>query len=229
MCDASDYMVGAVLGQRKDNKPYAIYYASRALDDTQVNYATMEQEFLEVVCALEKVWSYLINSKVIIFTDHGTLKHLMTKFDSKPQLIQWVLLLQEFNLEIKDKAGLANVVADHFSRLGPEETPSEEIPIGDSFSSEQFLAIFHQATPWYVDLVNFKACGVFPSSLSHQQRKKFLTDAKYHIWEEPLPYNLCGDVVHRRYLPEDGVMYPWWPKEKIKVIVEVSPGRSNKF
>jgi len=87
MCDASDYAVGAVLGQRKDNKLYAIYYASRTLDEAQVNYATSEKEFLAVVFALEKFRSYLINSKVIIFTNHAALKHLMKKFDSKPRLI----------------------------------------------------------------------------------------------------------------------------------------------
>jgi len=65
MCDASDYAVGAVLGQWKDNKPYVICYASRTLDDAQVNYATTEKEFLAVVFALEKFRSYLINSKVI--------------------------------------------------------------------------------------------------------------------------------------------------------------------
>ena len=87
MCDASNYVIGAVLGHRKDNKPYAIYYASRTLDDAQVNYATMEKKFLAVVFALEKFWSYLINSKVIIFTNHAALKHLMKKSDYKPCLI----------------------------------------------------------------------------------------------------------------------------------------------
>jgi len=96
---------------------------------------------------LEKFRSYLINSKAIIFTDHAALKHLMKKSDSKPCLIRWVLLLQEFNLEIKDKAGMTNVVADHLSRLGPEANPIEEIPIDDSFPDEHLLAISHQATP----------------------------------------------------------------------------------
>ena len=66
MCDASDYAVGPVLGQRKDNKPYAICYASRTLDGAQVNYATTKKEFLAVVFALENFRSYLINSKVLI-------------------------------------------------------------------------------------------------------------------------------------------------------------------
>ena len=95
-----------------------------------------EKEFLAVVFALEKFWSYSINSKVITFTDHAALKHLIKKSNSKPRFIQWVLLLQEFDLEIKDKAGLVNVVADHLSRLYLEATPSEELSIDDSFSNE---------------------------------------------------------------------------------------------
>jgi len=87
MCDASDHAVGTILSQRKDNKPYAVYYASRTLDVAQVNYATIEKEFLVVVFALEKFRSYLMNSKVVIFTYHSSLKHLMKKFDSKPRLI----------------------------------------------------------------------------------------------------------------------------------------------
>jgi len=153
--------VDAVLSQKKDNKPYAIYYASYTLDEAQVNYAMMEKEFLVVVFALEKFRSYLINSKVIVFIDHAALKNLMKKFDSKSRLIRWVLFLQEFNLEIKNKTRLANVVADHLSRLGPEATPSEELLIDDSFLDEQLLTISHQATSCYVDLVNFKVYGCY--------------------------------------------------------------------
>jgi len=87
MSDASEYAVGAVLGQRKDNKSHAIYYASRTLDDAQMNYATTKKEFLAVVFALEKFWLYLMNSKMIIFTDHAALKHLLKKSESKPRPI----------------------------------------------------------------------------------------------------------------------------------------------
>ncbi|XP_062014162.1 uncharacterized protein LOC133730624, partial [Rosa rugosa] len=84
MCDASDYAVGAVLGQRKDKRPYAIYYASRTLNDAQMNYSTTEKELLAVVFALEKFRSYLLGTKVIIYTDHAALKYLMTKKEAKP-------------------------------------------------------------------------------------------------------------------------------------------------
>jgi len=89
MCDASDFALGAILGQQRDNKPYAISYAGRTLDEAQINYVMMEKEFLAVVFALEKFWSYLINSKVINFTDHAALKHLGKKsdFNAMPHLM----------------------------------------------------------------------------------------------------------------------------------------------
>ena len=94
MCDASDYAVGAVLGQRVDKKLNVIYYASRTLDAAQMNYATTEKEFLAVLFACDKFMPYIIDSKVTIHTDHSAIKYLMNKKDAKPRLIRWVLLLQ---------------------------------------------------------------------------------------------------------------------------------------
>ena len=90
MCDASDHTMGAVLGQRKDNKLHVIYYASRTLTEAQLNYTTTEKEMLAVVFAVDKFRSYLLGSKVIIFTDHAALKYLLAKKDAKPRLIRWV-------------------------------------------------------------------------------------------------------------------------------------------
>jgi hypothetical protein len=89
MCDASDYAVGAVLGQRIEKLPHVIYYASRTLNDAQLNYSTIEKELLAVVFALDKFRSYLLGSKIIIFSDHTALKYLFSKKDAKSRLIRW--------------------------------------------------------------------------------------------------------------------------------------------
>ena len=109
-----------------------IYYASKILDSAQSNYTTTEKEFLVVVFALDKFKSYIVGSPIIIFTNHAALKYLLSKQDTEPRLIRWILLYQEFNLTIKDKKGVENVVADHLSHL-VLETAYDGLPIGDSF------------------------------------------------------------------------------------------------
>ena len=152
MCDASDYVIGVVLGQREDKKDFVIYYASKTLDSAQSNYTTKEKEFLAVVFSLEKFRPYIIGSPITIFTNHAALKYLLSKQDTKPRLTRWILLCQEFYLTIKDKKGVENVVADHLSRLVPETT-FEGLPIGNTFPDEQLFALVHR--PWYADIVNY--------------------------------------------------------------------------
>ncbi|XP_071924761.1 uncharacterized protein [Coffea arabica] len=146
MYDASDYAVGAVLGQRKEGRLHVIYYASKLLNEALLNYATTEKELLAVIFALDKFRSYLVGFKVIIYTDHSALKYLLHKKDAKPRLIRWILLLQEFDMEIKDKKGSENLVADHLSRL--EYIPiNDQVPIQENFPDEFVLAIVN--SPWH--------------------------------------------------------------------------------
>ncbi|KAL2486661.1 RNA-directed DNA polymerase [Abeliophyllum distichum] len=155
MCDASDFAIGAVLGQRKEKVIHVIYYASRTLNDVQMNYATTEKELLAVVFAFEKFQSYLIGSKVIVHTDHATLKYLFAKKDAKPRLIRWILLLQEFDLKIRDKKGSENVVVDHLSRIEQSEG-NEEGEINEKFPDEQIFGLEQlDRAPWYADYVNY--------------------------------------------------------------------------
>ena len=200
MCDASDYAIGAVLGQREDKKAFVIYYASKTLDSAQANYTTTEKEFLAVVFALEKFRSYIVGSPVTIFTDHAALKYLLSKQDTKPRLTRWILLCQEFNLTIKDKKGVENVVADHLSRLVPE-SDSHDIPIGDSFPDEQLFALVHY--PWYADIVNYLVTGQIPAQWPSQQKKKFLTDIKKYYFDDPYLFKYCPDQIMRRCVPHD--------------------------
>jgi hypothetical protein len=93
MCDASNYAIGAVLGQRVEKALHAIYYISKTLDASQINYDTTEKELLAVVYALDKFRSYLLGSKVIVYSDHRALRQLLVKKESKQRLLRWILLL----------------------------------------------------------------------------------------------------------------------------------------
>ena len=166
MCDASDYAIGAVLGKKRERIFQVIYYASQTLNDAQLNYATTKKELLAIVFAFDKFRPYLIGNKVIVHTDHSAIKYLMTKKDVKLRLIRWVLFLQEFDLEIKDKKGTENLVADHLSRL---EGARDEVHVNDDFLDEQLLAIEDKkSVPWFADYVNYLVAKVIPPEFSYQ-------------------------------------------------------------
>jgi len=170
MCDASDYAVGAVPGQRIEKNLHVIAYVSRMLDGAQCNYHTTENELFAVVFALERFRSYLLGIKVIIFTDHATLRYLLKKKESKPRLIRWILLLQEFDLEIKDKKGSENHMADHLSRLRTKDIQTETIR--ETFPDEQLYVLHSSTKPWHADLVNYLVTKEFPPGLSTSQKDK---------------------------------------------------------
>ena len=73
MCGASDYAIGAVLRQKRDKIFQVIYYASRTLNDAQLNYATTEKELLAIVFVFDKFRPYLIGNKVMVHTDHSAI------------------------------------------------------------------------------------------------------------------------------------------------------------
>ncbi|CAM8993043.1 unnamed protein product [Rhodiola kirilowii] len=180
MCDASDFAGGAVLGQEIDKKAVVIYYASRTLDSAQRNYSTTEKELLAVVFALEKFRSYLLGAKVIVFSDHAAIRYLMKKKEAKPRLIRWILLLQEFDVEIRDKKGIENTVADHLSRIIQEE---EEGHITESFPDEHLYAVSTKV-PWYASIVNYLVGDIFPPSFTKAQCMKLRHDARFYLWDD---------------------------------------------
>ena len=139
-----------------------IYYASKTLNEAQRNYTTTEKELLVVVFTLDKFRAYLVWSFIVVFTDHFALKYLLTKQDAKARLIRWILLLQEFNLQIRNKKGVENVVADHLSRLVISHD-SHGLPIND-FPEESLMSI--EVAPWYSHIANFLVTGEVPSEWS---------------------------------------------------------------
>ncbi|KAL8126776.1 hypothetical protein AgCh_013895 [Apium graveolens] len=193
-----------VLCQRKDKVLYAIYYASKTLDKAQVNYATTEKELLPVVYALEKFHAYLIGSKVIVHTDHSALKYLLARKEVKPSLSQWILLLQEFDLEIKDKKGVENVVAEHVSRLHSKLDIAYDIPIDDSFPDNHLFAVATR-TPWILEVDIFDVWGIdfmgpFPTSC----RMKYILVVVDYVskWVEVIGSTTIDSKVGLAYHPQ---------------------------
>jgi hypothetical protein len=127
-----------------------------------LNYTTTEKELLVVVFAIEKFRSYLLGTKVIVYTDHAALKYLLTKKDAKPCLIQWILLLQEFDLEIRDKRGVEN---------------STELPINDYMRDDTLLKV-STTDPWYANIVNYIMVGYIPPGADE---KKIIQDSRLHL------------------------------------------------
>ena len=186
------------LGQWIDKKLTAICYASKTLADAQLNYTTLEKELLAVVFTLEKSRPYVLGSKIIVYTDHVALKYLLPKKEAKLQLIRWVLLLQEFDLEIKDKKGSENSMADHLSRL--HTTSSGEI--SDTFPDEQLLIVVTKV-PWFAHIINYLVIKSVPDYWNMHQKQKFSHDIRYYFWEEPQLFHEETDEIIQRYIPEE--------------------------
>ncbi|GJW51338.1 reverse transcriptase domain-containing protein [Tanacetum coccineum] len=161
MCDASDFAIGAVLGQRKTKHFQPIHYA--------------------------------------IYTDHSALKYLMNKQDAKPRLLWWVLLLQEFDITIRDKKGSENLAADHLSRLeNPHKDVLKNKDINEHFPLETLGALTSESTPWFADYANFHAGNFIIKGMTTQQKKKFFKDVKHYFWDDPYLFRICADQIIRR-------------------------------
>ena len=133
------------------------------MNDAQLNYATTEKDLLAIIFSFDKFRPYLIGNKVVVHADNPAIKYLMTKKDAKPRLIRWVLLLQEFDLEIKDKNGTENLVANHLLHL---EEVRDEVYVNDDF----LLAIEDKrAVLWFANHVHYLVAKVIPPEFSYQQ------------------------------------------------------------
>ncbi|GJU21875.1 reverse transcriptase domain-containing protein, partial [Tanacetum coccineum] len=201
MCDASDFAIGAVLGQRKNKHFQPIHYASKTMNEAQAHYTTTEKELLAVVYAFEKFRSYLVLSKSIVYTDHSAIKYLFAKKDAKARLMRWILLLQEFDIEIRDKKGAENLAADHLSRLeNPHQNEFENKEITKTFPLETLgsVALRDDSTPWFADFANYHAGNFIVKGMSSQQKNKFFKDVKHYFWDDPFLFKICADQVIRR-------------------------------
>nr|GEZ26920.1 reverse transcriptase domain-containing protein [Tanacetum cinerariifolium] len=149
MCDASNFAIGAVLGQ--------------------------------------------------LYTDHSAIKYLLSNQDAKSRLIQWILLLQEFEIIIRDKKGTENLAADHLSRLeNPHKDVFENKDINENFPLETLGKISSGSTSCFADFENFLAWNFIIKWMSSQQKKKFFKDVKHYFWDDPYLFWICADQIIRR-------------------------------
>ncbi|GJX59651.1 reverse transcriptase domain-containing protein [Tanacetum coccineum] len=219
MCNASDFAIGAILGQRIDGKFKPIYYASKTLNNAQEHYTTTEKELLAVVFSFDKFCPYLILSKIVVYTDHSALKYLFSKHDAKPRLMRWVLLLQGFDIKIKDKKGAGNLAADYLSRLeNPDLGAFTEDEIMDEFPDRHLMILkaeLNDDEPWYADYVNYIVGKIVPPKWTPKRRRRFFSQVKSYFWDEPHAFKLCPDNVMRRCVAGNEILknlgtLPFW-------------------
>ncbi|GJS36444.1 reverse transcriptase domain-containing protein [Tanacetum coccineum] len=129
--------------------------------------------------------------------------------DAKPTLIRWVLLLQGFNIEIKDKKGAENLAADHLSRLeNPNMGILTETEIADEFPDEHLMVLKTTSDndePWYADYVNYIVGKAIPTKWTSEKRKRFFSQVKYYFWDEPYAFRLFPDNIMRRCIADDEI------------------------
>ncbi|GKB01577.1 reverse transcriptase domain-containing protein [Tanacetum coccineum] len=168
MCDASDFAIGAVLGQ-KDEALSAYSYASKTIDK---------------------------NLKSLHLT---RVKRKCLPLYAKPRLLRWVLLLQEFDITIRDKKGSENLAADHLSRLeNPHKDVLENKDINEHFPLETLGVISSESTPWFADYANYHAGNFIIKGMTTQQKRKFFKDVKHYFWDDPYLFRTCADQIIRR-------------------------------
>nr|GFA67555.1 reverse transcriptase domain-containing protein [Tanacetum cinerariifolium] len=201
MCDASDYAVGVVLGQRVEKHFRPIHYTSKTMTQPETNYTTTEKEMLAVVYAFDKFCLYLIMNKSIVYTDHSALKYLFAKKDATARLLRWLLLLQEFDFKVIDNKGAENYASDHLSRLeDPYENVFDPKEINETFPLESLNKVAHQnpSTPWFADFANYHVRKFIIKGRTTQQKQKIFKDVRHYFWDDPYHFKTCPDQIIRR-------------------------------
>eukprot|EP00253_Pinus_taeda_P001793 PITA_01793 len=198
--DASDPALGVVLGQ-KDLVPYAIYYTSRNLTPTELNYTVTEKEFLVVVHAINKFRHYITDYETFVHTDHSAIRYLMNKRVTNGRVTRWLLLLQEFNITVLDRPGKQNTVADFLSRI---QNTNDDSPVEDKFPDEYLFAVTTKA-PWYADIANYLVTGKLPPHLFPNEKRKIIQESSNYSWISNELFKTWLGCVIKRCVREDGM------------------------
>eukprot|EP00253_Pinus_taeda_P007596 PITA_07596 len=199
--DASDTSLGAVLGQ-KDLIPYAIYYTSKNLTPTDLNYTVTEKEFLAIVHSINKFRHYITGYETFVHNDHSAIRYLMNKPVTNGRVTRWLLLLQEFNITVLDRPGKQNTVADFLSRI---QNTNEDSLVEDKFPDE-YLFVVTTKTPWYEDIANYLVIGKLPPHLFPNEKRKIIQESSKYSWISNELFKTGLDCVIRRCVREDKML-----------------------
>nr|GEX35362.1 reverse transcriptase domain-containing protein [Tanacetum cinerariifolium] len=168
MCDASDFAIGAVLGQHKTKHFQPIHYASKTMVEVQIHYTMTDKEMLVVVNAFKKFRPFLVLSRSIVYTDHSALKYLLNKQDAKTRL------------------------------ENPHKDVLENEDINENFPLETVGSLSNDNTSWFADIANFHARNFIKKGLTSQQKKKFFKDVKHYFWDDPYLFRIYAYQIIRR-------------------------------
>ncbi|GKD00124.1 hypothetical protein Tco_1170398 [Tanacetum coccineum] len=152
---------------------------------------------IDVISKLPPPTNIKVLSKTIVHTDHSALRYLCKKQDAKPCLIRGILLLQEFDIEIKDRNGTKNVAANHLSQIENDET-SDDSEVDDNFPRETLMEINTKDEPWFAEFANYLVSDIIPKGMTYQQKNKFFPHLKHYFWEESYLFKACSDGMFRR-------------------------------
>nr|GFB21012.1 reverse transcriptase domain-containing protein [Tanacetum cinerariifolium] len=173
------------------------------MTDAQAHYTTTEKELLAMVYAFEKFRPYLVLSKSIVYTDHSALKYLFNKLDTKPRLLHWIPILQEFNIAVRDKKGAENLATDHLSRLeNPYQSVLDKKEINETFPLEKLNVVSFRgdsSTLCFADFAYYHAGNFVVKGMTSHQKNKFFKYVKHYFWDDPILFKICTDQVIRRF------------------------------
>nr|GEV93196.1 reverse transcriptase domain-containing protein [Tanacetum cinerariifolium] len=170
--------------------------------DTGIIYPIADSPWVSPIYYLPKKGGTTIvtneNDELVLTRSVTALKHMFKKQDVKPRRIRWILLLQEFDIEIKDKKGIENVAVSHLSRIDNNET-SDENEVDDNFPGEILMEINTRDEPWFTDFANSLVGDIIPKGMTYQQKNKFFSDLKHYFWEEPYLFKGWMVVENKHY------------------------------
>jgi hypothetical protein len=199
--DASDITLGVVLGQRENQMPYVIYFVSKNMSPAEFNYTVTEKELLVVVPAINKFRHYITGYQAFVHTDHSSIRFLINKPVTNPRVTRWLLLLQEFNINIIDRPGKDNLADDFLSRM---IHLGDNAPVEDTFPDENLFAI-STFTPRYANDANYLVTRKMPQKLSPREKQKVIQLSANYMWHDDCLYKTGPDLVIRRCVREDEI------------------------